>query len=74
VSGKPPRGEGAAGEAEASEEAGPASGKRPRRPSIAAVPRDAGAGEKGSAEHPRDPDDGPGPGTTPGKPRLTRVK
>ena len=74
VSGKPPRGEGAAGEAEASKEAGPASGKRPRRPSIAAVPRDAGAGEKGSAEHPRDPDDGPGPGTTPGKPRLTRVK
>ncbi len=76
VSGKPPRGEEAAGEAEASKEAGSASGKRPRRPSIAAVPRDAGAGagEKGRADRPRNPDDDPGPGTPPGKPRLTRVK
>ncbi len=55
--------------------AGSTSGKRPRKPSIAAVPRDAGAGagEK-TRERPRSPDDDPGPGTTPGKPHLTRVK
>ncbi len=55
----------------------PPAGKRPRRPAIAAVPR-SGDAERGrdqaSTERPRGPDDGPGPGTTPGKPRLTRVK
>ncbi len=64
-------------DADRSQAARPPAGKRPRRPSIAAVPRsgDAERGrDKASTERPRGPDDDPGPGTTPGKPRLTRVK
>jgi len=56
---------------------GSSSGRRPRKPTIAAVPRNADADPGGGKAHtgrPRGPDDDPGPGTTPGKPRLTRIK
>lgn len=70
---KAPGGE-ATGEGEAPK-AGSTSARRHRKPSIAAVPRkaDPGAGDK-ARERSRGPDDDPGPGTTPGKPHLTRVK
>ncbi len=66
------------GEIDPPQSARPPAGKRPRRPSIAAVPRSgAGRGDRdpGSPpDRPRGPDDDPGPGTTPGKPHLKRVK
>jgi len=68
----------AQGEIDLPEPAQPPAGKRPRRPSIAAVPRSGeGRGDRDPAsppDRPRGPDDDPGSGTTPGRPRLKRVK